>query len=234
MVFYLKNRLIVFKSSNNQKYLELYFDDPNDPSSHGAVITWEPAVVDPNYNSGKRLECWTVLSNGKMTCSWTGPLTSGAYIELGQIIATLTSDNKMTLNLLAKTTSTESTTIGTSLGGCDESGTRYFYTLIGVIKYQPPYYSTAAFGLKEDTKSKNLGSCLNIYNYGYFNTNANPTANDSTKYFAGYGNTPPTADYPSTAEVDVLLTQPPLVSDVNAITINFKRHRYCTIRIVRF
>jgi hypothetical protein len=90
---------------------------------------------------------------------------------------------------------------------CDESGTRYFYTLLGVQKYEVPFYSTAAFGLKEDKKSKNIGSCTNTSNYGYFNINANPTATDSTKYFAGSGATAPSSDYPSTSEVDALLTQ---------------------------
>jgi hypothetical protein len=202
------NRLIIFKSSNNVKYIELYFDDPSDPASDGAVITWEPAVVDPiSYTSGKKIECYTDIPNKVMTCSWTGPIETGGTVELGQIIAKLTSDNKLTLNLLAKTTSSASTTIGSSLGPCDESGTRYFYTLLGVQKYEVPFYSTAAFGLKEDTKSKNIGSCTNTYNYGYFNINANPTATDSTKYFAGSGATAPSSDYPSTSEVDALLTQ---------------------------
>ena len=200
--------MIIFKSSNNAKYIELYFDDPSDPASDGAVITWEPAVVDPiSYTSGKKIECYTDIPNKVMTCSWTGPIESGRTVELGQIIGKLTSDNKLTLNLLAKTTSSVSSTIGSSLGICDESGTRYFYTLLGVQKYEAPFYSTAAFGLKEDTKSKNLGSCVNIFNYGYFNINANPTTTDSTKYFAGSGLTAPSSDYPSTSEVDALLTQ---------------------------
>jgi hypothetical protein len=218
------NRLILWNASTNQKYLELYFDDPDNKTGDGAVITWEPGIMNPTlYNTGKRMECYTDISNKTMICSWEGPINKiNEIAEKAQIIAKETTDNKITINALIKTNTTTSNNIQSSLGVCDESGTRYFYTLIAVIKNVSPYYTTAAFGAREDQKSLNLGSCTNFFNYGYFNTNVNPDATDSTKYFARMGNTPPSSDYPSTSEVSTLLSLEPNVVTVNAITVNFK------------
>ncbi|GIX41103.1 MAG: hypothetical protein KatS3mg129_0836 [Leptospiraceae bacterium] len=111
------NRFILWKASTNEKYLELYFDDPDNNSGDGAVITWEPGIMNPNlYNTGKRMECYTDISNKTMTCSWEGPIDKIYGIaEKAQIIVKETSDNKITINTLIRTTTTISNQIQSEL-----------------------------------------------------------------------------------------------------------------------
>ncbi len=210
------NKLILWNASNNAKYLEIYFDDPTTKTGgDGALVTFEPAVIDPTtYTAGKRMECY---SNGQtMTCSWEGMIASH-NIDRGQLIAQMNSDNTIQLRLLAKTTLTSIT----GLGNCSTGV--YYYTLGAIIQNSDPFYTTSAFGIKCNEESYELGSSANPYNYGYFNANANPTASDSTKYFAGMGSTPPSSDYPSTTDVNNLISLDPTKTQVDSIpTINFK------------
>lgn len=217
------NKLILWNASTNAKYMELYFDDPESATSDGAAITFEPAVMDSvNFNTGKRMECYTNLPSKTMTCSWEGKLDKiNGITEKAQIIVK-EENGVITLNGLIKTDVGVSNNIQTLLGGCDEGGSRYYYTLLAVIKNTAPYFTTAAYGAREDLKSLQLGNCPNSFNYGYFNTNANPNATDSTKFFAGMGTSPPSSDYPTTADVDALLTQEPSKTTVDGVTVSFK------------
>lgn len=221
------NRLIFWNQSTNQKYLEIFFDDPSSKTGgDGAVVTFEPyQAVNEGYlyNSGQKMECYT--KDTTMTCSWDGALWMGGPTEKAQLIATNT-NGVMSINFLDRLNSTTTSNINTNLGGgCQQnpSGSeRYYYTVLALIKLNSPYYTTAAFGVKKEAKSVDLGGCSNSYNYGYFNTNANPNATDSTKYFAAMGSTPPSTDYPATSDIDSLLTQNPTKSVVDNLSINFK------------
>lgn len=223
------HRLIFWNQNTNQKYLEIFFDDPSTKTGgDGAVVTFEPndAVVGgSSYTDGKRMECYT--KNETMICSWEGPIAVNGPTEKARIIAKKNNDGTMSLNFLDRLNTTTTNNINTNLGACKEdpntgAGERYYYTVLAIIKTTSPYYTTAVFGVKKDAKSLDLGACLNIYNYGFFNINANPNDSGSTKYFAAMGSTPPSSDYPSTSDVLNLLSELPNKTNVDAITVNFK------------
>ncbi|MFN3603135.1 MAG: hypothetical protein ACK4UJ_00325 [Leptonema sp. (in: bacteria)] len=224
------HRLILWNATTNQKYLELFFDDASTKTGgDGAVVTFEPyqsVLGGSSYNSAQRMECYT--KDNTMICSWDGPILISGTTEKAQLVVIKSDDGTMSINLLDRLNTTTTSTINTNLGvSCQENpntgaGERYYYTVLAILKLSNPYYTTAAFGVKKDTKSLNLGTCTNIYNHGYFNTNANPNATDSTKYFAAMGPTPPSADYPSTSSVDNLLSLEPTKATVDALSVSFK------------
>ncbi len=220
------HRIIFWNENTNMKYLEVFFDNPTKKTEEdGVLVTFEPYQSiggNLNYNNGEKMECYT--KNTTMICSWDGALLINGPTEKAQLIATIT-DGVLSINLLVKLNLATTTSINNNLPSiCKENpigSERYYYTVIALIKSNPPYYTTSAFGVKKDAKGLNLGNCSNSYNYGYFNTSVNPNVSGSKKYFAGIGNIPPSSDYPSTSNVNSLLNQDPTKTQVDNLSIDF-------------
>lgn len=73
----------VWRSTDDSKYLELYFTTGED--AREALAIWQPNIVDTNANQGNsnKMEC--ALSGGAndgfMVCSWNGPIASSGAVQ---------------------------------------------------------------------------------------------------------------------------------------------------------
>ncbi|TGL60238.1 hypothetical protein EHQ58_06980 [Leptospira ognonensis] len=206
--------------STATKALELYFDSATDKSTGSGVLAiWQPNKFDTNLNTAnKQIECSMVggSANGTMVCSWNGPLESAGTIQAARI--------KVTANATAGTVSYKAAAVPVTSTTCS-GGNADYYAIAFITKNVSPYYSTAKWGFNDNAIAATLCTTSNTTNNAYFNTNSNPSATDSTKYFVADGVTSDTNSfntggtlYPTIASVDSLFTEMTSGSDTDITT----------------
>lgn len=185
----------VWRSTDDSKYLELYFTTGED--AREALAIWQPNIVDTNANQGNsnKMEC--ALSGGAndgfMVCSWNGPIASSGVVQTARF--------KADANSTSGDVSVRGAVQTLNASGC-ASGAADYYALAFISKTASPNYTTARFGFNEGSLAPTLCGTTNTVNNAYFNTNANANGSGGDQYFVQDGvATDLDANYPTSASV---------------------------------
>ncbi len=186
--------LELWNSSNNQKVLELFYDDSiQRTSGKGSLLIWQPNAFDSSISGNLKIECYTVAidtQNTTMICSWI----DGAFKASGNVDNVLF---KMTLNavtnsystqLLARTNATQGIT-------CAGGNLDYYVLAANTNTISGRNYSIAKWGYNDNSIADTECGQSNLTNHAYFDSGINTNATNSTRYFVSQGITSDTNSY---------------------------------------
>ncbi len=189
----------VWRTSDNTKYLELFFDSAS--TRNEVLAIWQPNVFDTtvSQSGSNKMECAMTggAVDGYMVCSWNGPIEASGIMNAGRFkVDSVSSDGTVRVKGAAKLQVASDICAG---------GNQDYYALAFISKSVTPFYSTGRWGLNDNAIAATACGAANGTNNAYFNITSNPNATDSTKYFVQDGvTTDLDANYPTVAATNAL------------------------------
>ena len=174
-----KNRFVIWRNSDNEPAMELYFNDYGDTSGNGAIVIYRTKILNPDQFNGNDtyVESWVTGTSGsrRQTYSWRGgPLISGGVTDRARVfLEEMDSGALLCVKAVVQLTSTAAAEFS-SITGC--TNTPLYYAVAYGQKTASPFETTAKVALWYDNDT-NYGTAGKIcdfshsFDYGLFNGN---------------------------------------------------------------
>ncbi|MCB1138069.1 MAG: hypothetical protein KDK23_04900 [Leptospiraceae bacterium] len=175
-----RNRLIIWRQSDGEKAMELYFNDYGDTSGSGAIVIYRTKILNPDQFNGSDtyVESWVKGASGskRQTYSWRdGPLISGGVTDRARVfLEEMDGGSLLCVKAVIQLTTTAASEFN-SIPGCSGNNPLYYAVAYGQ-KTVSPFETTAKVALWSDGggeygTEKKLCSFTHSFDYGLFNGN---------------------------------------------------------------
>lgn len=173
-------RLYVWNQENNQKVLELFFDDPDAFGSvghDGALLKYALKRLDPTTYTGNDVITESYLSGAtgsrQQTLSWNnGPFIAGGPTRNGRVVLREIHDgSQLEFRSVVLLNETTEGTIKASVSGICNSASDLYYVMAFMQKVSGSAEATAKYGVVADPAvdpDTICGVIANPQNYGLF------------------------------------------------------------------
>lgn len=156
------NSFIIWRASDNAKAMELYFDDYGDTSGDGALLIYQPNVLEPGTFNGNDtvVESYITGVEGSrtQTYSWkNGPLVSGGSTDRARVfLEEMDGGGLLCVKMVVRLNSATATKVQSEIASCDT--TPLYYTTAYGQKTTDPFQTTAKVALWEPDGAGDYGN----------------------------------------------------------------------------